>query len=242
MDSDRFDALSRLLATPMPRRGSLGLLASALAGALLPGLVPRRAQSLSCEEAGGYLCHGSCSGCTTTCCPTLDWQCCVDALGREGCCDPTGAQSGMFCDPTLGCVNSCPENMSCGRTCCRSDELCDSMTATCVPACAQGLLFCPGSGCVDPNTDLHNCGGCGFNCNEINKHGCRQGHCTDCLTAADCGDNLCAFCQDGSCVDQCPGQTCCIEIISSKEGFLWCCPPDEVCGNHSGQCKKMKKH
>ena len=42
--------------------------------------------------------------------------------------------------------------------------------------CADGELFCPGPGCIDPMTNNDHCGRCGNKCNPAQEH-CEMGMC-----------------------------------------------------------------
>jgi Stigma-specific protein, Stig1 len=223
MDSDRFDALSRLLATPMPRRSSLGLLTSALAGALLPGLVPRRAQA----QCGGFIC----SGISNTCCPN-DWTCCHENIGLEVCCD---YPAGMFCDESTapGCVAVCPQGHEpCGRKCCGDGEVCvDPTTSTCGSCsssvsradagtcCPPGQTSCP-DGCKDTHGfDPKNCGACGTVCDAAHPT-CCAGVCVDTNTNPDfCGGCAAPICD--------PPNRC-------VQGLCQCAPFYSICGLGQG--------
>jgi hypothetical protein len=121
--------------------------------------------------------------------------------------------------------------------------------------CVAGLTSCPGSGCVDLQTDLDHCGACDTLCtSQLVAVDCRNGECV----RADCPPELeycgpVALCRDvqndpahcGACDNACPSGVCnagsCAPVTGSAcaEGQAECdgvCV-DTCCNNdHCGAC------
>lgn len=85
--AELFDELSRIVASPMPRRQGLRLIGSALVGAVLAPLGFAVADDLPCERPHETCGHGvnSCSG--GKCCKS-DFTCCGNCCCKNGftCC------------------------------------------------------------------------------------------------------------------------------------------------------------
>jgi Stigma-specific protein, Stig1/Putative metal-binding motif len=57
---------------------------------------------------------------------------------------------------------------------------------TCQPACTGGAICC-GTTCVNPATDVNNCGACGNVCTNGVRPGCCDGNCVDLVGNQNCG-------------------------------------------------------
>jgi hypothetical protein len=181
---ERFDDVARVLATPMPRRRALGLVAGAIGGAALgafrPG--PARAQG-ACEPP-----REECLPFEGTCCdPTIGESCCGDGCCHEGteCCDdgsggstccPPGQICQGFGTPQATCVpgqqGKCkPNQRLCGNHCCKPDDSCCTFTdkkgRTKTRCCPKGKACC-GEVCCPQN---HTC------CTFTDKKGRRKVKC-----------------------------------------------------------------
>ena|SRR3989442_8468 len=80
-----FDDIARALASPVPRRRAVKLIAGGLAGAVLAAFGPRRA-------AAQGTCSPACSGNNPQCCLPIGNFCCpssgVCCGGNKHCCNP----------------------------------------------------------------------------------------------------------------------------------------------------------
>ena len=152
MDSDRFDELSRALATRRSRRAVLGAIGAALAG-LVTGqaasAAPKKAKPSKCYGGGSHCtngkqcCSGICSNrqcvaeiepeCTTAAdCPAVAGDCqaatCVEGVcGVENVAAGTGCDGGV-CDGNGGCAG-CLSGGDC------ASGICDN--GACVPSCEE---------------------------------------------------------------------------------------------------------
>ena len=235
MDGQRFDELTRRVATTVSRRTTLGLLAGAAAG--LFGVSTRRAAAGRCL-AGGKECSDR-----------RGEECCSGACCEEVCCDDGFACTGKGC---------CPAIQSCGELCCPQENvgctewvlfdgtvkigcLCKEgyyyADETCIPCqetgeeCADDAECCSGSCCNGA------CCPAGFSCDG------RSCVCPDGQEA--CKDSCClpnASCQDGTCVcregyKECGAECCPPGYECSAGGFCQC--PDGYldCG---GECVPME--
>jgi hypothetical protein len=132
--------------------------------------------------AGGAVCAAGTLECGGTCvasdsdrhcgscsnnCRTANWSC---VRGDCGCTGSGQCGTRGFCEPNLG---SC--RCLSGR--CQLGESCQNDACSCNGdvACNTGELCCPDTGCVDPNTDAQNCGGCGRAC--PSGQSCTDGSC-----------------------------------------------------------------
>jgi hypothetical protein len=245
-----FDQLSRLIATPMPRRRALRLMGSTLAAATFAGLRPGAARA-ECLCRGGLKC---CPPEGPWCC-LPDWPCCPGAgppgfaeccapdetcCGRGGCCPP----SFQCCPPILDGYTYCcePDEHCCGgdlgQLCCDPDWFCCPGGDACAP---PGGHCCPERGisclaedfCCGPPE--YCCTGecppgraeCGTGCCQENEV-CLGGTETCCPSERVCGTTCCPLgqvCEAGSCV--CPSARRCGDL---------CCQPGEVCDTCTNTC------
>ena len=212
MDGQRFDAITRALASAKTRRHVLGaLLASAAASVL-----PRRAAAegaycgVTCVDSGEN-CDGATDGCYTCCDPL-----CVDlTLDPNNCGDcgvvcPGGSYAGCI---NAACYLNCPDGWTnCGQYC--ADVANDIQNClACGNVCNATDVCCP-AGCSSPQFDDGNCGACGNACPAGQR--CCNAECVDSDSDVRyCGscDVSCAadqVCRRGACAARCPaGQLFC---------------------------------
>lgn len=111
--------------------------------------------------AGGLLskftCFGGNCGCSTT-----------------SQCEAANGMSGASC-------NTASHLCMCDAVACKVGEVClkEGNKAVCScngsAACVSGSICCPSAGCVNPQTDKANCGGCGRACSQAQT--CVGGSC-----------------------------------------------------------------
>jgi hypothetical protein len=172
-----FDDLARNLASPMPRRSALRMLAAGVVVATVPGMTARRARAADqpkpCSGAGagefcgnvnplgkiGYnigCCRGGPNERNTVCCPGIPGT--VGSL----CCPP-----GYICGNTSANAKEnckCPSGVVCGDTCCNRGEYCETFLgfdSFCTRFCPGGNKKCSGGVCC---TGLETCGFFGCSC------------------------------------------------------------------------------
>ncbi len=160
--------------------------------------------------------------------------------GDDDTCDEALLSCGGDCvdpqeDPAHcgGCDQPCDENASCeGGECLDScGGACDPTTEVCIEdacVCRSGFDRC-GDMCVDPDSNVANCGECGEDCVEVEDEGVEVGICED----RDCRDHD-AACSDG--LTQC-GQSC-VDLASHPLHCDACnraCDGDQECID--GQCE-----
>ncbi len=171
-----FDDLSRMLASPMPRRRALLIIAGTVVSTALASLRPARAQVPTC---GSVDCPPGQSCCNSTfglCCPDTGTCCsfgtaaafCCTAAGQACCagfccptqqqCCATSEQTPLCCPDGYKCCDvargtCCPVNsVCCGSTCCPAGQLCNG--GTCVEICDQPTQTCRtpcGAGFCNPD-------------------------------------------------------------------------------------------
>ena len=146
MDAQRFDAISRRLATGTSRRQVLRALAASVAtGFGLQRGLGGAAQAAPSESADARFCPEFCgvlgSGEEMGRCVAECAQC--EAAGRDICGFPVGSFSPPFC---------CPAGTSClrGRLCCPVEQVC-RITSSVVDCCV------PGTRCVEVGDGRRNC-------------------------------------------------------------------------------------
>jgi hypothetical protein len=164
MDHERFDDLTRALATTTSRRQFLKTLAGSAAGGLLALLgIGEAAADDTCKPIGkkcrknAQCCSGNCA--EGKCAPCKDpgvacssdseccsGACCLTASGEKFCCD---RPDGICCPP--GSDALC---CSAGQVCCHDASItcCPAGTTCCpflspVPCCAPGGDCATGDGC-----------------------------------------------------------------------------------------------
>jgi hypothetical protein len=232
MDEGRFDTLTRSLAHMTSRRRTVGVLAGAVVGAILPvGALPGAAQSTDCTSAARFARCGGCGDCVPT-----GWRRSWFGLGREilsckpnhaFCVGPdSSADSCPSCDArTLTCTHprpcgpcqECFSNTSCQYLSTGREDQCPDPDRPCIPAtgkcgCGDPLTYCEPD-CVDTKTDRNHCGACRRKCSRCQK--CQDGRCVpcdrqceSCTSGGDC-ESKCkgpckTVCQNGKCVEPYP--------------------------------------
>lgn len=157
MEHDRFDALARSVAARRSRRGTLGWLGRALAGAVLAGTALRPARSeaqvLDCADQG-CRCRASVPGACVpglVCCPHDPnlpgglGTCVGPSLCFGGICSEDGSGCPATCVRGANCLDCCSgfctSSGLCGASACRSAG-CDCIAGSLAP-CDEGLACCP---------------------------------------------------------------------------------------------------
>jgi Cys-rich repeat protein len=155
------------------------------------------------------------------------------AAGAVTCTTSAQCPSGQVCQGgtcvAATCTSSaqCPSGQVCqGGTCvaatctssaqCPSGQVCQGGTCVAAP-CGAGLTNCTGQGCVNFQTDPHNCGGCGVAC--PSGMTCQNGACVS-ATACPTGQTRCG----GVCVDT-------KSDVQNCGGCGLVCPPGFKCIN-----------
>ena len=164
----------------------------------------------ACVDVGGGR-----SVCTTSCTSTADcvagWTCAPLPLHGSGVCQCTATAE--LCDgkddDCNGVVDDEPEADGACAQKLGPGHVCTS------GACACGAM-CDGT-CVDPHTDLHNCGGCG----------------KQCPTGAACDQGQC-HCPAGQ--DVCSGQ--CMDLQTTRDN-CGACGHSCTVGCYAGQCVQV---
>jgi hypothetical protein len=225
MDNERFDQLSRSLATETTRRGVLrGLVLSALsAGTVLsPAGAEAAPKPPKCLPAGSKCNSGSGSPnskccdnavcCGNKCCGSVAGQpdicingsCCAYLRTCGTLCCPTGTAP-CNCGTSPKCSDISTDRENCG-TCghrCPDGALCDDGNCVCLQDMGARIL-CEGQ-CIDPLTDNNHCGGCpGVSCDTQAGEMCCEGACIEPqLNREHCGGCPGTNCGAGDC---CNGQ------------------------------------
>ena len=161
--------------------------------------------------AGLTLCSGkcydttkdprNCGGCTNAC-PSNVTGC---SNGVCQCPSPF-----TYCKTSNKCIDvngSSPTNCGACDKACSSNQMCKQGSCTALPACTGGKTWCASANsCVDTNSDMANCGGCGKSCTAQGGLACCKGFCsfliTDNNNCGRCG-NKCTSdkkCQNSTCV------------------------------------------
>ena len=131
-----FDDISRLVASPLPRRRVMALVAGSVAGTALGSLWPARTAA---AQTGCFFCgcnqayYTDFNQCLSACNPTLAGNCFTEIC--------------LTVDVSF-CVTICPEGLTpCGKGCCAPNSSCvDPATATCsclgTSCSATGRMIC----------------------------------------------------------------------------------------------------
>lgn len=216
MEGDRFDGLTRKMASLLSRRtvarGVAGVAGAAALGGLLIGsdADAKKKKKKDCRKKG---CPAPSNPCQVATCTRgkkkkngrRRYTCVVsDAADGVSCGTDKICQSGT-------CYGTCPENSICGggQTCCNN-------------------------ACVNINSDFHYCGSCNAGCNANTADKCAGGQCKCGSGSACTGGKICT---DGGCA--CPeGQTdcsgTCVDLRSDNDNCGACgreCASNTVCRN-----------
>ncbi len=217
MDQQRFDDLTRALATGTSRRRMLrGLTGGVLGGVL--GLAGLQEASAACRvidqkcDANNPCCKGA--KCANRHCV------CKTAAGYEACLGP-GSR----------CINTNTDEAHCGAcfTPCPP-------TATCVDGacvCPNGTTPCNGQ-CVNTLTDENNCGSCGYICPD--RGVCAEGGCF-CPTPSYYCQNVDVCCGPGQACSTTSPTGCCAYFPDNPCSTASpCCRPNDTCSSTTGLC------
>ena len=246
---ERFDDITRLLASEMPRRDLVrSLLALALGATSLPVAV--RAATRASRRLDGRV------GCSVTLCnPAPDTGVCrcnfADEAG-DGCCCPGGTVYCGDANPDTGSRGTCcPRGRDCctvagAKDCCPADrpqctscgmggDICCERGSICVDGvCCPPARHCAGIAvCCAPGTVCRECGGFAPNPNRPTKCCPPDQFCARCAPAAGGPETFiccppCSHCVDGACKHICPqagapeATQCCLTPTGTFGG---CCPP-----------------
>ena len=120
MDHDRFDDLTKALASGVSRREALRKIGGGLLGAALASLLPGRTQAA--PGGGGGPKPGRCGLPGQPC--KFNRQCCPGSVCLDGSCTP-----------------SCPTGQT-ACSCLPSNATCDSFSAPCCSGACHDLFFC----------------------------------------------------------------------------------------------------
>jgi hypothetical protein len=167
----------------------------------------------------GHCCNGACvdfnqdshncNACGTTCTSGP----CVSG-------DPFGGPFGSMCiePPATTCTVSCPANHYCTTAGCRSSTCSLSSGGACLTQTGKSGTCCSlgfSSDCVDPASDINNCGGCGNSCGANTT--CNNGVCSSAVAPCTAG-HLGQFCDldAGPSLVCCPGGGCTDMRVDNK--------------------------
>ncbi len=202
MDGNRFDDLSRKLATGMSRRKALAGIAAGIAGAL--GLRGAAEAQVSQAYCGNVSCRTNPGKCKEGC------VCCIWDNGNSRCMPTCTGGSTPACPPGLvydpargGCVAPCtgagtpgncppPAATSCQVVTCAATGICSYTSAPNNTACGGGSICCGGT--CTANTTASTCGTCGNACSGATPY-CVGGTCVACRTPVDCPTAAPGTCQ-----------------------------------------------
>jgi hypothetical protein len=236
MDDQRFDRISRVIATSTSRRSALKGIAAALGGGALAamlGVRPERAAAQGTVPPGGSCETGD--ECTTGLCSEGGFCYCVDpAEPQRGCpCDPeTEGSCGdntLVCCATEGGGVCTPDRLGCdptgGECSAEPGDTCEVDADCCTGTCMGG--FCA---CADPARPWIGCP-----CSTGTEAPCGGGTVLCCATGSEPGGP--GICTSGSvgcnptgeCTSD-PGESCesdadCCEGRCSDEGICYCSDP-----------------
>jgi len=252
--SERFDSLSRAMATSHSRRGVLKMFGMAAGGAAVATVLKpfRGSASVTCSgptNLGPSPCAAGQTPCGPCCCER--GIACLDAgRGVCGCPVRTTPCGSACCKTGTACADlsssrcataavACTQGqVACGTMCCPTGTAC--VNGVC--GCATGTTDCGGR-CVDLQTDSFNCGGCGIRCSSGQT--CCSGHCVDTqIDSTNCGScgQVCstpsggaATCVGGICGSTCPDGTIKCPGVCAPPAFPVCCG-DNSCSSDAVCC------
>jgi hypothetical protein len=232
-----FDDISRIVASQIPRRQALKMIAGALVGSIFHLPSPRRAnvekscQKTTCDDK----LSSPCSGSDPPCCCLPGTFCC---LGKDKifnyCCD-------LKTEDCINgrCVPKCPEGKSrCGDDCCARMNCIDNRCCHSLLVCTKdGKPTCCTSGvCINKGKKDEQCCERRKICGPAKDK--YQGVC--CQPDEKCVDNTCVKCDPKELCDQecCnPGETC-IKRVDGGIISRMCCPNKQVCGPENALSRK----
>ena len=224
MDGNRFDEISRSLASGTTRRGLLAGLAAGILGAI--GLRGKNAQvsqahcgNVSCKNNpgkcnpgcvccvsgnGNSRCRpaGNCSGGSETCPPDRPFidqaRGCVQCLDASQCAAPAGACEAATCTNGVCGVGPVQAGTGCRAAAdvCDVPEVCDGSSPACpADGFAPTSAVCRSASCADGVATLaENCPGTGAACPTPRTQSCAPYRCAGTACATGCAD-------DTGCVD-----------------------------------------
>lgn len=227
-----FDDISRVLASSIPRRQALRLVAGGIGGVIIGAIWPSRfayageSQCMHPCKPGPH--HGGC-GAGLDCIPIKKkgLQCCnIDFPNcRTDCC----------CEEQICCgeITCCPKatTMCCGKGSGGGTACCSKATGMCCAnTCCDVCDLCDGGECL-PQAK------CARDENELKTQCCKNNH-----GSAACCDPACSPCMGGKCVDKCNKVTeeCCTKGKGKDRTFVMCCPLGNGC-TVEGKCKPRLK-
>lgn len=261
MDQDRFDQLTRVVASSSSRRSLIRAAIGSAAGAVLAaiGVRPAEADVRSCVQCRRGVCTpvrngtrcGQCGTCTNGFCAMDRSSCgtCQYCETADMTCRPTPRDEGEPC----GSCGTC-EGGTCKRNADACDEDCERCKGnprsgfSCASRCSGDKKCCPGGRCIAPDDcceGQHRCADdtccfedcCGSTCCDPGTQQCCGGLC--CSKEATCiNDALC-----------CLGQECPVpgtDQIRCCSGGAFCCEalgvcvtsPEECCRQTCNSCEK----
>jgi hypothetical protein len=199
MEDQRFDELTKRLATPITRRQAF----KALMAAAMGGLIIRSGGGKAFAQMGGN------AGCPQFCNQQF-------APGSaRGKCKSDAVQGGGLCYQCGPGSNTCGLT-ACNGVCCAQGAGCSNGTCACPPGqavCGAGGAACFGVGTCTDLTTIQNCAACSKVCGGV-QPGCCKGSCTDLAgDVRNCGScgNACAqgqTCTNGKCQSSSPNPEC----------------------------------
>jgi hypothetical protein len=135
------------------------------------------------------------------------------------CCEPPNVCDNVSC----GCLPPCGPCQERSQATCWCDDICASSNPCCNgTCCGPAPVQCCSNNCVNTDTDINNCGGCGIGCPPGDY--CANGQCqTCCVPGQICGSLPCCPGSGGAC-----GQTCCDSVSQCCAG-LGCIPASYTC-------------
>lgn len=208
MDSTRFDALTRSLATAANRRVFVRSAFAAVAAGVGGAFGHASAVAAECKR-GGKRCKKHKQCCSGMCVP--DPAAGAKSKDKDGTCctpDPKRTTCRGLCGPQ---INNCGQRVKCGK-CCTPD----AREVTCAGVCGPQTNNCD---------VVVECGKCGDEiCLDQNE--CASGECCE---GACCGEDIpsTAACCNGACCD------CFQNNAPGGGGQFFCCPSSrEICGTY----------
>ena len=231
MDGNRFDRLTRLLASATSRRTAIkGAFGIAIGGATAGAMV-EDGEAIRCRLGGNY-CTRNSQCCSGTCRTGSRWP---TRLRNRCACNPGQTDCGSSC-VTLGTNSNCSR---CGNRC-AAGQTC--LSGTCQNVIPCGSTYCNKSTeiCVENSV----CCAKGSN-SQLCDGACCDGHCCDdvcCDADKKCVGFVCceetdndALCNGECCANVCADGVCCIADEIECEGQCWDgkCVEDVQCPSYA---------